>query len=68
MKCWNCGVVPMPPFETLGKGWHKCTVCGATYIKIPKPGHYPMTIKPDPEHGRSSSPVRQRQSKKKVKK
>ena len=36
MKCWNCGVEPMPPFETLGKGWFKCSDCGATYSDDPK--------------------------------
>ena len=34
MKCWFCGVEPMSPFETLGKGWHKCSECGATFIKM----------------------------------
>ena len=34
MKCWYCGVEPMSPFETLGKGWYKCSECGATFIKI----------------------------------
>jgi len=27
----------MSPFETLGKGWFKCSKCGATWIKPLKP-------------------------------
>lgn len=38
MKCWNCGLDTMSPWETLGKGWFKCSDCGATWTKIPKPG------------------------------
>jgi len=31
MKCWNCGAEPMSPWEILGKGWYKCSKCGATW-------------------------------------
>jgi len=27
----------MYPFESLGKGWFKCSDCGATWIEMPKP-------------------------------
>ena len=37
MKCWNCGHKTMFPWESLGKGWFKCSDCGATWIKPLKP-------------------------------
>lgn len=36
MKCWSCKGSHMEPWETLGKDWHKCSDCGATYIDMPK--------------------------------
>ena len=29
-KCWYCGQDAMCPYESLGKGWSKCSNCGAT--------------------------------------
>ena len=44
MKCWYCGVEPMAPFETLGKGWFKCSDCGATWIKMQEFSTMPISI------------------------
>ena len=33
MKCWHCGHKTMFPWESLGKGWFKCSDCGATWTK-----------------------------------
>jgi len=37
MKCWNCGLGMMSPWEELGKGWFKCSNCGATWTEVPIP-------------------------------
>ena len=36
MKCWNCGLDTMKPCDELGKGWFKCSDCGATWVKMPE--------------------------------
>ena len=30
-ECWNCNLKTMFPSEDLGKGWWKCSDCGATW-------------------------------------
>ena len=37
MKCWYCQEVIMDEAPELGKGWFQCSICGATWIGIPKP-------------------------------
>ena len=68
MKCWNCGVEPMSPFETLGKGWFKCSSCGATWIKPLKLGAPTVIMKRDDMIGESSLSPSIRESKRGVKK
>jgi len=38
MQCWNCGLKTMQPSKDLGKGWFKCSDCGATWAKLLEPG------------------------------
>ena len=44
MLCWNCGLKTMQPWEDLGKGWFKCSDCGATWVKPLKLGMSPISI------------------------
>jgi len=44
MKCWNCFEHTMVECLELGSGWHKCTKCGATWIK-------PLELEPLPVAG-----------------
>jgi len=55
-KCWNCGLEPMSPWEELGKGWFKCSNCGATWSTVPKCKAPIIVLKPDRVQGVSSSP------------
>ena len=68
MKCWYCGHKTMFPWESLGKGWFKCSDCGATWIKPLKPlqalARETITLL----DGRRGKPYRARLMKRKVKK
>ena len=44
MKCWNCGQDTMSPWETLGKGWFKCSSCEATDVKMPELSFIPISV------------------------
>ena len=35
--CWFCLKITMVECPELGKGWYKCSECGATSVEIPKP-------------------------------
>jgi len=34
-KCWSCGQNTMISFEEVGRGWLKCSSCGATDMPHP---------------------------------
>ena len=55
-KCWNCGKNEMCPSEDLGKGWFKCSNCGATWGTVPKCKAPIIVLKSDRLQGVSSSP------------
>jgi len=44
MKCWNCGHKTMFPWESYGKGWFKCSDCGATWTKMQEFTVIPISI------------------------
>ena len=49
--CWYCG---RSELDVLGD-YVVCRHCGATWNPLPKPGHYPITMNPDPVLGGVSS-------------
>lgn len=51
MRCWYCGKLTMFPRDELGKGWFQCNECGATWVKMLKPGRRSITIESDPGTG-----------------
>ena len=55
-KCWCCGKNEMCPSEDLGKGWFKCSGCGATWCKVPVRKAPIIILKPDGVQGKSYSP------------
>lgn len=57
IECWSCGYPTMEKCDELGSRWHKCSKCGATYIKMLKLSIYPVTLKKDyAVGGKSASP------------
>jgi len=45
--CWSCGKETMEPDE---RGY-RCRSCGATWNKIPEPGHASLVVAPNPGAG-----------------
>ena len=41
----------MSPFEDLGKGWFKCSQCGATWIEVPPLGPSALSTERDDTTG-----------------
>jgi len=37
MRCWYCGEEKMVEAPDLGSAWFKCSECGATWTRVPKP-------------------------------
>lgn len=43
--CWYCHKDTMVECAELGKGWLKCTECGATHIPLPKKARKAKKVK-----------------------